>query len=202
MLSHVNSLTAGRAKPDTRRLLLSRRDALTERERTDKSAVICARAAAAIAGGHAAGSVIALYAHKDSEVETAALDARLRESGFRIAYPRVVDGSRVLAFFEVPLAALGKTRWGLREPSESAAAVAIEEIAVFVVPGLAFDRAGGRIGWGKGHYDATLTAARADAEGIGLAFECQVIENVPRESHDVALDAIITEVATHVVAGE
>ena len=200
MLSHVNSLTAGRAKPDTRRLLLSRRDGLTERERTDKSGAICERAAEAIVERCAAGALIALYAHKDSEVETAALDERLRAGGFRIAYPRVVDGTRVLAFFEVPIEALGKTRWGLREPSGGAGAVAIEEIAAFVVPGLAFDRAGGRIGWGKGHYDATLTAARPDAECIGLAFECQVVENVPRESHDVALDAIITEVATHVVA--
>ena len=201
MLSHVNSLTAGRAKPDTRRLLLSRRDGLSERERTDKSVAICERAAAEIAVRAAAGSVVALYAHKDSEVETTLLDQRLRDGGFRIAYPRVVDGTRVLAFFEVEIAGLGKTRWGLREPS-GGDALPIESIAVFVVPGLAFDRAGGRIGWGKGHYDATLTAARADAECIGLAFECQLIENVPRESHDVALDAIITEVATHVVAGE
>lgn len=199
MLSHVNSLT-GRAKPDTRRLLLSRRDGLTERERTDKSGVICERAAEVIAMRCVRGSLIALYAHKGSEVETAALDERLRASGFRVAYPRVVDESRVLAFFEVAIDALGATRWGLREPSADATAVAIETIAAFVVPGLAFDRAGGRMGWGKGHYDATLTAARADAECIGLAFECQVVENVPRESHDVALDAIITEVATHAVA--
>jgi 5-formyltetrahydrofolate cyclo-ligase len=164
--------------------------------------VICERAADVIAIRCAAGSLIALYAHKGSEVETAALDERLRASGFRIAYPRVVDESRVLAFFEVAIDALGKSRWGLREPNADADRVAIETIAAFVVPGLAFDRAGGRIGWGKGHYDATLTAARADAECIGLAFECQVVENVPRESHDVALDAIITEVATHVVAAE
>ena len=195
----MNSLT-GRAKPDTRRLLLSRRDGLTERDRTDKSAAICERAAEVIATRCARGNVIALYAHKGSEVETAALDERLRAGGFRIAYPRVVDESRVLAFFEVAIDALGKSRWGLREPSADAARVAIETIAAFVVPGLAFDRAGGRVGWGKGHYDATLSAARADAECIGLAFECQVVENVPRESHDVALDAIITEVATHVVA--
>ena len=202
MLSHVNSLTAGRAKPDTRRLLLSRRDGLSERERTAKSSVICERAAAAIGAWCAAGSVVALYAHKDSEVETTGLDQRLRDGGFRIAYPRVVDESRVLAFFEVAIDGLAKTRWGLREPSGGSGSVAIGDIAAFVVPGLAFDRAGGRVGWGKGHYDATLAAARADAECIGLAFECQLIENVPRESHDVALDAIITEVATHVVAGE
>ncbi|MBA3501104.1 MAG: 5-formyltetrahydrofolate cyclo-ligase [Deltaproteobacteria bacterium] len=194
------SSPTGRAKPDIRRLLLSRRDALSEGERATYSGAICERARRLVEERCASGSIVALYAHKGSEVETAALDERLRASGFRVAYPRVVDESRVLAFFEVAIDALGATRWGLREPSADATAVAIETIAAFVVPGLAFDRAGGRMGWGKGHYDATLTAARADAECIGLAFECQVVENVPRESHDVALDAIITEVATHAVA--
>ena len=68
-----------------------------------------------------------------------------------------------------------------------------------LLPGLAFDRAGGRIGWGRGHYDATFAAAPS-ALRIGLAFERQVVEQVAREAHDEALHIIITEVATHVVA--
>lgn len=192
--------SSGRAKPDTRRLLLSRRDALTPRARTEASATICARAAAWLEARVAAGAVIALYAHKGSEVETTVLDHRLRAAGYRIVYPRVIDVARVLAFHEVDVDALAVTRWDLREPAGAAPAVALADIAAFVVPGLAFDRAGGRVGWGKGHYDATLAAARAGAVAIGLAFECQIVESVPRESHDVALAAIVTEVATHVVA--
>lgn len=179
-------------------MLLSRRDALTERDRSEKSRAICARAAAMIADRCPAGAVVALYANKGSEVETALLDETLRAAGFRIAYPRVVDERRVLAFHEVMIDELVVARWGLREPTAIAAAVVLEEISAFVVPGLAFDRQGGRVGWGKGHYDATLAAA--PGVRIGLAFECQLIDNVPRESHDVALDAIITEVATLVVA--
>lgn len=199
LLPHVTSST-GRAKPDTRRLLLSRRDALTERDRTTYSGAICSRAAEVIAERCAARSVVALYANKGSEVETALLDETLRAGGFRIAYPRVVDDARVLAFHAVTIDELVPSRWGLREPTAQVAAVVLEEISAFVVPGLAFDRRGGRVGWGMGHYDATFAAAATGAERIGLAFECQVIDNVPRESHDVALDAIITEVATHVVA--
>jgi 5-formyltetrahydrofolate cyclo-ligase len=84
----------------------------------------------------------------------------------------------------------------LREPI--AQPLPLEDIRAFVMPGLAFDREGGRIGWGKGHYDATITGT--SALRVGLAFDCQVIDSVPREAHDALLDAIITETTTHVVA--
>ena len=163
--------------------------------------MICERAAKLIEARCAAGALIALYAHKGSEVETTLLDEALRASGYRIAYPRVVGEARVLAFHEVSIGELGVARWGLREPADvGATAVTIEEISAFIVPGVAFDRSGGRIGWGKGHYDATLAVAHPNAVRIGIAFECQLVDNVPRESHDAVLDAVMTEVATHVVA--
>lgn len=201
MLLHVPPTTGNRAKPDTRRLLLSRRDALTERERSDASARICARVASLIEVRCEAGALIALYANKGSEVATEALDAALRAGGFRVAYPRVLENERVMSFHEVEIRELvAGGKWGLREPHDRATLVTLEEVAAFVVPGVAFDRRGGRVGWGKGHYDATLAVARPNAVRVGLGFECQVIESVPRESHDQPLDAIVTEVATHVVA--
>jgi 5-formyltetrahydrofolate cyclo-ligase len=107
----------------------------------------------------------------------------------------------VLALHEVEIEELViGGRWGLREPHDRATLVTIEEVEAFVVPGVAFDKGGGRIGWGKGHYDATLAVARANSVRVGLAFECQMLASVPRESHDQPLDAIVTEVATHVVA--
>jgi 5-formyltetrahydrofolate cyclo-ligase len=117
----------------------------------------------------------------------------------RVVYPRVVEGNRVLAFHEAMRDELALARFGLREPQARTAEVALEDISVFFVPGLAFDREGGRIGWGRGHYDATF-AARPDALRVGLAFECQIVERVPREAHDTLVNIIITEVATHVVA--
>lgn len=182
-----------RNKPATRQSLLAKRDRLTERERADKSEVICLRAAVLLAGKVAGGEVIALYANKGSEVETHVLDRDLRAAGFRIAYPRVEQIGRELAFFETTIDALVPTRWGLREPAGDGARIAIGDIAAFVVPGLAFDRQGGRVGWGKGHYDATLAVARAHVLTIGLAFECQMTDGVPHEPHDIALGAIITE---------
>jgi 5-formyltetrahydrofolate cyclo-ligase len=91
-------------------------------------------------------------------------------------------------------------RFGLREPALTAPPIDLGAIAAFVVPGLAFDRSGGRIGWGHGYYDATLAAAEPTALRIGLAFELQLIDRVPRDAHDVALHAVITEAATYWVA--
>ncbi len=172
---------------------------MTAGERAAASAVIDDAASRLLASRLPSGAVVALYAAKGSEVDTARIDGFARTHGFAVAYPRVSGNARVLAFHAATLAELALARFGLREPNADAPAIAIAEIAAFVVPGLAFDRAGGRIGWGRGHYDATFAASTSSALRIGLAYECQVVEQVAREPHDVALDIIITEVATHAV---
>jgi 5-formyltetrahydrofolate cyclo-ligase len=183
----------------TRHASLALRDAMTGAERAAASAVICDAANAMLAARLSPGQVVALYAAKGSEVDTQRVDAFSRARGLVVAYPRVNGHARILAFHAVPIDALAPARFELREPSADAPAVAVEDIAAFVMPGLAFDRAGGRLGWGRGHYDATLAAAPR-ALRIGLAYERQVVDQVAREAHDVALHIIITEVATHVVA--
>ncbi len=184
-----------RGKPVTRRAVLSRRDALTAGERAAAEARISDEVMALLA--HVPkGSIVGLYAAKGSEVATSDIDARARAAGFRIAYPIVESGMRRLAFGEARLEELVPGPFGLREPGVSAVRVALADIAAFVVPGVAFDRGGGRIGWGRGHYDATLAAAPA-ALRIGLAFECQVLDRVERDPHDAVLHHVVTEVASY-----
>jgi len=181
-----------RDKPITRRTILSLRDAMSGAERAAASAAIATRAIALVRG-----STIALYAPKGSEVDTAAIDAAARATGARVVYPRIDDPSRVLAFHAVTPGELRPARLGLREPAaDPRTQVAIDQIETFVVPGLAFDRAGGRIGWGRGHYDATLAAA-GPALRVGLAFECQLVATVPHDDHDVRLHFVVTEVDTY-----
>lgn len=144
------------------------------------------------------GAVVALYAAKGTEVDTAGIDAAARERGLVVVYPRVTDGERVLSFAAAQPGALVSAKYGLLEPRVGEPPVALSEIAMFVIPGVAFDREGHRIGWGRGHYDATLTIA-PQARRIAVAFECQIIERVEHEAHDAPMHAIITEVATHVV---
>ena len=165
-------------------------------ERAAASALIAERANQLLAGSLQSGASIALYAPKGSEVDTALVDASARARGLRVAYPRVVDGDRRLELREATPEALVPSRFGLREPV-GGEVVAIAEIAAFVVPGLAFDRAGWRIGWGRGHYDATLAAATPSALRIGLAFECQLIDEVPHDPHDARLHYVVTEAATY-----
>ena len=73
----------------------------------------------------------------------------------------------------------------------------VEEIEIIVVPGVAFDRKGRRLGRGKGFYDRLLASAKATKIGIGYDF--QLVEDIPSEPHDVAMDIIITESATYII---
>jgi 5-formyltetrahydrofolate cyclo-ligase len=184
-----------RAKPITRRTVLSRRDAMTADARTAASEQI-ATSTEGLLTRVPQGSIVALYAPKGSEVETARLDAFARARGLPVAYPRVVDGERRLALHLATPDQLVVARFGLREPAATLPAVALADVAAFLVPGLAFDRAGHRIGWGRGYYDATLVAAPS-ALRIGLAFECQVLDRVAHDPHDMALHYIVTEVTIY-----
>jgi 5-formyltetrahydrofolate cyclo-ligase len=198
LLAPVSSSPSSR-KPATRRTLLARRDALSEAERAERSAKIAEGAVALLEKHIEAGSVIGLYAAKGSEVDTTAVDEAARARGLVVAYPRVLADACPLAFHAARLDELVPARFGLREPTPGAPAIELAGIAAFFLPGLAFDRAGGRIGWGRGHYDATLAAAPR-ALRVGLAFDFQLVDAVPSEAHDAPLHAIITEVATYTVA--
>ncbi len=146
-----------------------------------------------------AGQLLAVYAPKGTEVDTLAIAEHAARCGIALAYPRVVDGARALTFHEVTADKLVVAHYGIREPRSNVTPVALERISAFVVPGLAFDRDGGRIGWGRGYYDITL-AKTPGALRIGIAFDCQLLDHVPRDAHDVPMNIIITEAATHVVA--
>jgi 5-formyltetrahydrofolate cyclo-ligase len=75
--------------------------------------------------------------------------------------------------------------------------VGVEELDLVVVPGVAFDRAGGRMGHGKGYYDKLLEHARPDTPLVALAFECQLFPEIPAEAHDVFMDKVVTEAAVY-----
>ncbi len=188
-----------RTKPITRRTVLSLRDKMPEPARVAASEAIAATVETELAA-LPSGSLVGLYAPKGTEVETTTLDRDLRARGLRVAYPRIVAGQRTLAFCEVAIDELVSAHFGLREPRPDASAVDLAIIAAFVIPGLAFDRGGGRVGWGRGYYDATLVHA-PNALRIGIAFECQLVESVPLDAHDALLHYVVTETATYRGAG-
>ncbi|MDP1665683.1 MAG: 5-formyltetrahydrofolate cyclo-ligase [Methylobacter sp.] len=88
--------------------------------------------------------------------------------------------------------------WGILEPpkqrwGELGKEVAPEQLDCVMVPGVAFDRNGGRLGNGAGYYDRLLKRVRADAVLIGVCFEAQLVEQVAMDAHDVAMDIVMTE---------
>jgi 5-formyltetrahydrofolate cyclo-ligase len=78
--------------------------------------------------------------------------------------------------------------------------VSVDELDLIIVPGVAFDRNGGRMGHGFGYYDKLLQHARPDTPLVALAFECQLFPEIPAEAHDVFMDKIISE--TNVFTGK
>ena len=83
--------------------------------------------------------------------------------------------------------------FGIPEPQGEAADPA--SIDLTLVPGAAFDKSGGRLGRGGGYYDRYLPLVRGLT--VGLAFECQMLETVPREAHDIGIQRVVTESAVY-----
>ncbi len=113
-----------------------------------------------------------------------------------LCYPRVRDSELDFLRVDSP-AELMPARWGLREPRFlPERMVAISEIDVLLVPGIAFTRRGDRLGRGGGFYDRMLARPDLRAATIGVCFELQILKELPIESHDERVGMVITE-GTH-----
>jgi 5-formyltetrahydrofolate cyclo-ligase len=135
---------------------------------------------------------------KDNEVDTRGLIGLSLERGKRVAIPVVQRGTRRLRHAEIGgLEQLEIDPWGLSSPppGHSAWIEALETIDLVIVPGIAFDARGRRLGFGGGYYDRFLAGIRAPK--IGLTYGCLMLDEVPHEAHDVAVDVVVTENAVH-----
>jgi 5-formyltetrahydrofolate cyclo-ligase len=171
--------------------LLAARSALSAEARAEASRAIAARLSE-LPAWRAAGTV-ALYAALGTEVDTAEVHRLAMASGKRVAWPRLSPGRRAMEFAACAGADLVPGRAGALEPPPAAPSVRPSEIGFVAVPGVAFDASGGRLGRGRGHYDATLALLPRATWKVGLAFDAQIVPAVPREPHDAVLDAVVTE---------
>lgn len=137
-----------------------------------------------------AGAVVAGYhAHRD-EADPALLLQALARMGAHIAFPRVAAKDAALEFHRIPDGEMLRPgTFGIQEPLTHWPAVAPD---VLLVPLLAFDDAGYRLGYGGGYYDRTL-AALPRARAIGIAYAGQRVDILPRDAHDCRLNAVLTE---------
>ncbi|MEM1250001.1 MAG: 5-formyltetrahydrofolate cyclo-ligase, partial [Acidobacteriota bacterium] len=123
------------------------------------------------------------------ELETQPLLDQRFEQQLGVVLPRV-DGEHLQLWQVDSGDELEKGPFRLLEPSQAlpeARRVAPEDIDLIFVPGLAFDERGGRLGYGKGHYDRLLSRLSAEVPRVGLCFEEQIVAAVPVEEHDVAM---------------
>jgi 5-formyltetrahydrofolate cyclo-ligase len=136
---------------------------------------------------------IALYAPAHNETDTAGIREEAVAAGKRVLYPAVC-GDRMMFRQVEGLQSLAEGRFGILEPCPTGKDHHADEPDLIVVPGVAFDPAGHRIGYGKGFYDRFLQHPGRTAHLIGLCHDFQLIEGViPAEGHDIRMEIIVTD---------
>jgi 5-formyltetrahydrofolate cyclo-ligase len=139
------------------------------------------------------GLIVSGFMPLKSEINPLLLMQKLAEAGARLALPAIAGRGKPLSMraweFGAPL---DRGQWGIREPKSDAPEVVPD---IMLVPLLAFDRAGHRIGYGAGYYDMTISRARSckPVIAIGLAFAAQEVPQVPTTQRDERLDLVLTE---------
>lgn len=174
----------------------SLRTAMLERRRRISMADRAAWGQAAQSGllstpEYTAANVLALYSPVRDEVPTDAVFRAARKAGKRVAYPRVAAVG--LEFVEVSdLGDLRHGRFGILEPA-GASLFPLEAIDLMVIPGVAYDLEGFRLGYGKGCYDRFLHGSDVKPRRAGFCYELQLTASLPVENHDIAMHLLITE---------
>jgi 5-formyltetrahydrofolate cyclo-ligase len=177
-------------KAAVRREAIARRDAIPPEDRAAAAAIIAGRAFPVPV---TPGRIVSGFIPLNNEIDVRPLLRKLAEMGAQLALPVVVARSEPLIMraweFGGPLKAGG---WGISEPPPHAPEVLPD---ILLVPLLAFDRTGNRIGYGAGYFDKTINALRAQkaVTAIGIAVAAQEIPQVPVTPRDAPLDLVMTE---------
>lgn len=195
-------------KAELRQAVIARRDALDLDLRAAKSAVICARLVELLDRLDAAAPhTVAIYAAMGSEVDPAAFAAAAAKRGWRVAYPCMlsaidaaacgqrmcmravaVDDASAAPFIAHPTRAFTT----MDIDSDRFPIVPAKALDMIVVPLVAFDQTGARLGYGGGCYDRYLPTLSATCQIIGIAFDEQRVDHIPTDAHDMPLPNIIS----------
>lgn len=169
---------------------LMRRDALPGAERAQAAETIAVRP---FPLPITPGTIVSGFMPLKTEISPLPLMRKLAASGAQLALPCIAGRGRPLVMRAFAFGdELASGQWGIREPKPDAPEVAPD---ILLVPMLAFDRNGHRIGYGAGYYDMTIAALRSAKPAIaaGIAFAAQEIEEVPVTPRDARLDLVLTE---------
>lgn len=195
-------------KAGLRQAVIARRDALDLDVRAAKSAAICARLVELVKSSGTAGQrTVAVYAAMGSEVDPAAFAAAAAKRGWRVAYPCMLSATDAMACgqrmcmravsagdaSEAPFIARPTRAFAATDiDSDRFPIVPADVLDMIIVPLVAFDQTGARLGYGGGCYDRYLPMLSPACQIIGIAFDEQRVDRVPTDAHDLPLPHIIS----------
>jgi 5-formyltetrahydrofolate cyclo-ligase len=142
---------------------------------------------------YTAARCIGFYAAFDNEVDTRLAFEQSLSDGKIPAFPKITHPGEMIFLREKNFAKMRPNQWGILEPVSDGAPMGVEELDLVVVPGVAFDKTGRRIGFGGGFYDRLLSRIEPRTMAVGFAYSFQVLEKLPAAEHDRRVSRIVTE---------
>ena len=199
-MASAESVALADQKNSLRRAIGEKRSRLTPDERARAVAAATDRLTALpeLRAAAERGACVAGFAAMRAEIDPAAALGRARAAGARVALPRVTapsdDGPRLRFHLATP-GDLQPGRFGIAEPDASCPEIQAGDVAVMIVPGLAFDEFGHRLGFGGGYYDEVLSGGpgRRPPFVVGLGYDFQIVPSCPADEHDAQVDCVVTD---------
>jgi 5-formyltetrahydrofolate cyclo-ligase len=177
-------------KRSLRNSLLQQRRQLTETEVQHRSFAVQQQLLAL--ASYRQSRTVAFYSSIHNEVSTVQLLRDALANRRSVVMPRVTGDDLVFRLIH-SLEDLAPGSFGILEPKAETELIALDLIDMILLPGVAFDYRGHRLGYGKGYYDRALSTVGNRAKRVGLAYDFQLVEQLPVFPHDMQLDLVVTE---------
>lgn len=182
-----------KSKSCIRRNLIKLRDEISEEHRKYKDEIIYGKIIKS--DFYKRSQIIFVFVSYGSEVDTHKIINHALNCGKRVCVPKVISKANGMKAVEIrDLSSLSKNNMGILEPEFREDTIIDEEsIDLVLVPGVAFDNNGGRLGYGGGFYDRFLLKLKKECEIIAIGYKEQIISELPMDEHDVKINCIITD---------
>ncbi|MBI1884433.1 MAG: 5-formyltetrahydrofolate cyclo-ligase [Chlamydiae bacterium] len=180
------------SKENIRKTFLEARKNLSEDERRFKNLAIQERFLSLEI--YRAAKKIFFYCSKSSEVDTLVLIQEALKAGKKVALPLCLSNDLLEARYIEDLERdCERGNFGILSPKKSTLKAVKDELECWVIPGIAFDLSGNRLGWGRGFFDRYLADLKPSQKKIALVYEVQIAPALPVDLHDVKMDVLVTE---------
>lgn len=175
-----------------RKEMMNKRNSISENDKKERDVCILNKFLQTLE--YKNSKVIFIYIGYSSEIDTSNFIKRFIEDKKVVCVPRTNYKKKYMdAVIIHSLDNLSKDKYGILEPDEDINPIEVDAIDLVILPGLAFDNKGGRLGYGGGYYDKYLSNISDNAVKVALCYDFQVIDTVPMEEHDICTDLLITD---------